>query len=197
MQKRKILKFFLSAFILQALVLNFLGCSYVVRWPYYYLAPFKGKVIDTDTKEPIEGAVVLAVYYVTTTSIAGGSDYILDGQETLTDDNGEFRMPTKRVWFHKVSGWPQGKLVIFKPGYGRLSSGRAKAVGVNKTWPPPKKYIVYELPKLSMEERKRQMIRSYSDIPYTKRKLYFRKMNEERVNRGLTPFPIPNEERQK
>ena len=194
MQKRKILKFFLSAFILQALVLNFLGCSYIIRWPYYYLAPFKGKVIDTDTKEPIEGAVVLAIYYMTTISVGGGGHYPFDAQETLTDENGEFSIPTRRVWFQKISGWPPRNLEIFKPGYGTLWHKRAKAVGENKSWPPPKKYIVYELPKLSMEERKKQMIDSYHEIPYSKRKLYTNKVNEEYGNILRTILlPTPNE----
>jgi hypothetical protein len=194
LQKRKILKSFLSAFILQTLALNFLGCSYVVRWPYYYLAPFKGKVIDTDAKEPIEGAVVLAVYYMTTISIAGGGSYPFDAQETLTDENGEFRIPTKRVWFHKISGWPPRDLEIFKPGYGTLWHKRAKAVGENKSRPPPKKYVVYELPKLkTIKGRKYNLPRGYHDIPYMKRKLYMKAINEESVSLGLEPYPIPSE----
>ena len=63
--------------------------------PYRSLAPFEGKVIDADTKQPIEGAVVLGVYYFTAYTIAGSNSYVEDGQETLTDVNGEFKLPRR------------------------------------------------------------------------------------------------------
>ena len=46
---------FISIFILNS------SPSFAI-WPIYHKPEFKGKVIDAETKEPIEGAVVVVVY---------------------------------------------------------------------------------------------------------------------------------------
>ncbi|OEU72375.1 MAG: hypothetical protein BA869_02230 [Desulfuromonadales bacterium C00003107] len=169
--------------------------------PYRHLDPFFGKVIDADTKEPIAGAAVLAVYYTEVYTIAGANSIIVDAQETLTDENGEFKIPKVKRWFTAVRGYARGKITIFKPGYGVFPGhARSTAGGESKTWPPPKKYIVYELPKLkTIKERKRNAIyvNTYHEIPYQKRKLYIKAINQECVSLGLPPNTIPNEEGQK
>ncbi len=186
---------FLSSKVLVPIILCLfiflcMGCSGVFfPLPYSSLAPFEGKVIDAETKEPISGAVVLAVYYRTTYSVAGSNSYVVDGQETLTDENGEFKIPRKRRWFVLCRGYPEGSLVIFKPGYGRKG-----------TAPPPKQYIVYELPKLkTIEERKKNVIYAdiYDEIPYKWRKLYIKKINDECISLGVPPNTIPEEDGEK
>jgi flagellar basal body-associated protein FliL len=62
----------------------------IILCPLAFLSPYKGKVIDTETKEPIEGAVVLVVYYSESPTIAGSSVQPADAQEAVTDSNGEF-----------------------------------------------------------------------------------------------------------
>ncbi len=174
-------------------VLFVYGCEGVLfPLPYRSLAPFEGKVIDAETKEPIKGAVVLGLYYYETYSVAGSSSHLKDGQESLTDEKGEFKLPRKRRWFALNRGYPEGTLVIFKPGYGVFPSHkRSVAVGENKSWPPPGKYIVYELPKLkTMEERKAQHIRTYSEIPYEHKKNYIRLYNEWRISLGYGPTKL-------
>lgn len=169
------------------------GCGGIFNpLPYRSLAPFKGKVVDADTKEPIQGAAVLAVYYFTSYGIAGANSYVEDGQETLTNENGEFELPRTRRWFVLHRGYPEGTLEIFKPGYGTLWNQHAKAVGDNKSWPTPGEYIVYELPSLkTIEERKKVRVRSYDEIPYKFRKLYFSAQNKERIILGYEPLPVP------
>ena len=169
------------------------GCEGVIfPLPYRSLAPFEGKVIDAETKEPIEGAVILAVYYFTTYTIAGSNSHLKDGQETLTDKKGEFKLPRTKRWFVLNRGYPEGTLEIFKPGYGTLAHKQAMAVGDNKSWPSPAKYIVYELPRLrTVEERRKVHIDSYNEIPYEHRKLYFDAKNKERIFLGYEPFPVP------
>jgi len=123
--------------VLIVLAVIFILSIILFLFPYHYLAPFQGKVIDADTKEPIGGAVVLAVYHKSTTSIAGSDTYPVDAQESMTDADGEFRMSAKRVWFGKIEGWPRGNITIFKPGYGVFADHiRSRAVGINKSWPP-------------------------------------------------------------
>jgi hypothetical protein len=167
------------------------GIFFPLPIPYRSLSPFKGKVIDTDTKEPIQGAVVLAVYYFTSSGVAGAISSVEDGQETLTDKNGEFELPRTRRWFVLHRGYPEGTLEIFKPGYGTFWDKRAKAVGDNKSWPTPGKYIVYELPRLkTTKELKAQNIRTYSEIPYRYKKNYIRLYNEWRISLGYGPTKL-------
>ena len=175
------------------------GCGGVFfPLPYRSLAPFDGKVIDADTKEPIAGAVVLAVYYFTSYTVAGSNSYVEDGQETLTDKNGEFKVPRIRRWFVLHRGYPEGVLTIFKPGYGVFPDHkRSEAVGVNKSWPPPKKYIVYEIPKLKTREERKESVRftrRYNEIPYENKKLYWDKVNKERISVGLPARTKDNDE---
>ena len=175
------------------------GCGgRFVPIPYRSLAPFKGKVVDTDTKEPIDEAAVLAVYYVTEASIMGSNSYVVDGQDTVTDKNGEFKLPRKRRWFVLQRGYPRGKLIIFKPGYGAFPRHqRSVAVEENKGWPPSGKHIVCELPKLSTkEERRRKLPGAYSfdEIPYTQQEKFIKTINKEAIDLGISPYPLPEKE---
>ena len=80
---------------------------------------FKGKVIDAETKEPIEGAVVAAIYDVTMRDSFHSGSAHADVQETLTDSNGEFHIPDKTFSYPSplaVSAEKTG-FIIFKPGY--------------------------------------------------------------------------------
>jgi len=162
-----------------------------------YLAPFEGKVVDVDTKEPIEGAAVLAVYHGSTISVAGSNTYAADAQETLTDVNGEFKIPAKSFQSEKVYGRPRGHIVIFKPEYGVFPDHKkSRAVDVEKGWwPPPNKYIVYELPKLKTREERDRNLPGRPDIPDEKMKIFTRLLNEEYVNLGYSPYTTPMEER--
>ena len=146
-----------TGFVMMVVFISLVVCSSIGCFSFLrsdcYLAPFDGKVIDADTKKPIEGAAVLAVYHGTTASIAGSNTYAVDAQETLTDANEEFKIPTRSIQSEKVPGRPRGNIIIFKPGYGAFPRHEGcKAVGESETWPPPNKYIVYELPKLKTRE---------------------------------------------
>ena len=176
-----------------------IGCGgRFVPIPYRSLAPFKGKVVDTDTKEPIDEAAVLAVYYVTEASIMGSNSYVVDGQDTVTDKNGEFKLPRKRRWFVLHRGYPEGKLVIFKPGYGTFPRHqRSVAVEENKSWPPPGKFIVYELPKLdTMEERSKNLPGAFAfdEVPYAQQEKFIKTINQEAIDLGISPYPLPEKE---
>lgn len=160
--------------------------------PEYYLASFEGKVIDVDTKEPIEGAVVLAIYHKTVHTIGGSNTYVIDGQETLTNANGAFKISSKTVHSEKISWKPRGSLLIFKPGYGVFPKHKqSEALGENKSWPPPNKFVVYELPMLkTRKERDNNIHFSRPDIPISKMKNFILLLNDERVSLGYSPFEM-------
>jgi hypothetical protein len=173
-----------------AIVALFCGCEGVLfPLPYRSLAPFEGKVVDAQTKEPIEGVAVLAVYYYETYTVAGSNSIIKDARETVTDKFGEFKLPRARRWFVLNRGYPEGELEICKLGYGTLWHKRSRAVEDNKSCPTPGKYIVYELPKLeTIEEIKRQPFHIHSEIPYHQKKNYVREYNRWRKFLGYEPM---------
>lgn len=90
------------------------GCAITNKYDSYY-----GKIIDAETKEPIEGSVVLVVYKTEQYGPAGSIAHFEDAEETLTDKNGDFRIPAKRVnTFRLSSSWGKyPEIYIYKPGY--------------------------------------------------------------------------------
>lgn len=164
----------------------------------YYLSSFEGKVIDTETKAPIEGAAVLAIYYEEAFSPVDGSKlYVVDAQQAITGPDGQFKIPSKSGRADDYSGKLEGEIAIFKPGYGAFPDHiLSKAVGENKSWPPPEKYIVYEIPKLkTREERiKNLLIFNYNGFPYEKTGRFVDLLNEERDNLGFSHISTPKKE---
>lgn len=86
---------------------------------YYSDGPWSGKVIDVETKAPIEGAVVLAVWQKVYATPAGDNSYFFDAVEVLTDRNGEFLIPKfKALNMMPVIRRIRGpRFTIYKPGY--------------------------------------------------------------------------------
>ncbi len=156
-----------------------------------FFKDYKGKVIDADTKEPIEGAVVVAIWIREVSHFNVTDEIFKKARETLTDKNGEFSIKP----YHHYSLRPLSKLrlewVIFKPGYGsfpRHPKVRPKGISPNgltsKIFSP---YTVVELPKLkTKEERRKYLLRPPGvSVPYKETPLLIEAINIERVNLGL------------
>lgn len=172
--------------VLGLLFIDLFFCGLFSPLPYRSLDPFYGRVVDAETKKPIAGAVVLAVYESNAYTLAGEVGKIVDGQETLTDDKGEFRIKRKRRWFVLRRGYPEAQLIIFKPGYGTFPDHKlSDAVDENDNYPPPNKFVLYELPKLTKFEERRENVRfmdRFNEIPYYQKKIYWNEVNNERKN---------------
>ncbi|MGB7946312.1 MAG: hypothetical protein WCH75_01390, partial [Candidatus Binatia bacterium] len=59
----------------------------------YVDGPYHGTVIDSETKQPIEGAAVLAVWWKEAPAVGHYTVSYYDAQETLTDREGNFTIP--------------------------------------------------------------------------------------------------------
>lgn len=181
------------------IVLVLAGCAISYILPYY-MGSYRGKVVDIDTGEPLAGAVVIAIYSSSSASPAGMLSKEIDAQETLTDANGEFVLPEVAVNGTKYSGHLDGRLKIFKPGYGAFPTSPKKIIRLCReddgTWVQgcsmaEKKYMLYKLPKLNtIEERKRNIPSESSFVPQEKQVLLIRAIIEERRSVGLTSMPI-------
>ncbi len=84
---------------------------------YYSDGPWKGTVVDAETKQPIEGVVVLAVWEKFYRTPAGRNAYFYDATEVLTNKNGEFVIPKfSAVNFNPLAGIEGPRFKIYKPG---------------------------------------------------------------------------------
>ncbi len=85
----------------------------------YSKPEFHGRVIDSETKSPIAGAVVVVLYYKRSTfslNPGGPSSFVTEAKETLTDKNGEFFFPSysELMYLNEDVG---ARFIFFKPGY--------------------------------------------------------------------------------
>lgn len=118
--------------------------------------PYRGKIVDAETKEPIEGAVIF-IEWVKLHAF-GGSTFI-DGQETLTDKNGEFYI--SGIWV--FNPWKrltsEAEMTIYKSGYQGIVTGAWKNWNIFR---PKLEYVlkvedgkpVFLVKRLTIEERK-------------------------------------------
>ncbi|MBI2411993.1 MAG: carboxypeptidase regulatory-like domain-containing protein [Deltaproteobacteria bacterium] len=176
--------------------------------------PWKGRVIDAETKEPLEGAVVLAIWDRAYRTPNGDSSYFYNSKEVLTDKDGRFEIPSYRPMnFFPIISYIRGPyFTIFKPGYGNfpehrvgpprgLSTDAIEEFFLRETGKPGEigwdydreekiKVIfgIVELPKLKTRKERLLTIRSIPpSIPNDKMPRLLESMNKERVDLGLQP----------
>jgi hypothetical protein len=144
--------------------------------------PYEGKVVDAETNQPIEGAVVHGSWHKR--YLGGGTEYY-DSYEVLTDKHGEFKILGQGLLiFSDVEGM---MLTIFKVGYEQveptywkgLRGGSYKIV----TWVGDKG--IFKLRRMSLEERRKRTL-SEPDGP-KKQRLYRLEHNKEMLEIGRPP----------
>ena len=87
-------------------------------WVLYHKPAFKGKVIDAETKQPIEGAVAVAVYSKESWFFSPGTvSIIINVREAPTDKDGIFKIPSYTTTIDPLSVGRDVSFIIYKPGY--------------------------------------------------------------------------------
>lgn len=186
------------------------GCAHPLR----YDGPYKGRVIDSDTREPIEGVVILGTWYTEHFSPAGPTHDFYDAKETVTDKNGEFSISGKGLRI--LSNLDPMNVLIFKAGYEYLESPWVglKSVGwkgIEESYDPvkktkvlkrlydPKKKVAWDgdkaiipLRKLTIEERKKRLgpPSPPSEASFEKVRLMLKEIEKDDIERGLPPRKI-------
>lgn len=163
--------------------------------------PWKGKIIDIDTKEPIEGAVVLAIWERAYRTVSGDKTYFYEAKEVLTDKDGKFEIPayTPINLLPLISYIKGPYFIIFKPGYLSLEEHIDENI-IDKKVELQKFGKVYrlspgiiELPKLkTKEERIKNLLLTgvmYEEVE-KKAKNYMHLLNIERHNLSLDSIPM-------
>jgi hypothetical protein len=147
--------------------------------------PYKGKVVDAETNQPIEGAVVHGSWH--RIYLGGGSEYY-DNYELLTDKNGEFKIPGQGLMVGSIVSRVDGMmLTIFKAGYEQVRPsfwwGMRKYPDSYKmvTWQDKKG--IFKLRRLTLEER-RKGGPVEPDGPANKQRLWRIERNKEMIEIG-------------
>ncbi len=164
--------------------------------------PWKAQVVDQGTKKPLEGVVVLAVWYRRYASVggwAGGGYY--DSEEVVTGPDGRFVIPARSTFtflpFLTIIEGPY--FYIFKPGYGRWQfQGADTWEGYERSdrFRAAKARLegdgaVMELPPLKTREERREFL-SYASppgegTPAARMPRYLEAIDGERVFVGFPP----------
>ena len=160
----------------------------------YASGPYRGRVIDAETRQPLVGVVVLAIWYreVPVAPHGPAVDYH-DSIELLTDDSGEFTVPEK-THFTLIGKIREPRLVIYYPGYAAYPSMKARPQGKEVGAAYEQKVFHVELMKSKTLEERRTNVRdlpvSISDIPDDKMPNLVRLVNKERQDLGLQPVRL-------
>lgn len=170
------------------LLMSLSGCAISNHYEGY-----KGKVVDKETREPIVGAAVLAVYYTQSYTLAGSNLEYLDAQETVTDENGEFEIPPLDVATFRFlqSFEPKAWFIIFKPSYGCYPRHRGtEPMFLPNGTLPPNEDVVIELPKITSPEERRDNYSCYAspNVPRKDYPVLYNLIQSERINLGLKPI---------
>ena len=161
------------------------GCatsaSAVEKW-----GPFKGKVVDVETGQPIVGAVVLAIWIELVDALIQTNTRFYDAREAVTGPDGLFEIPRLKPPFFTFR-IPEPEFKIFAPGYAEHRWVVTPLTGqalVDST-------VIEMRPLKTREERLEALRRADSvSVPPDKRCLLTRAVNKERRRLGLqTEYP--------
>jgi len=183
------MKNILLAVIIILCMLSSLSCSYAVR----YDGPYEGRIIDKETGKPVEGVVVLGVWYKEKITVAGAVHDFYDAQETVTDKDGEFSI--QGLGLKIFSNVVPMNVVIFKSGYKYLGMGPwasfKEDILLRKEIKWEGKKAVIPLKNLSSYERKQQGTPSFPSDAYRRKKipLLLKEINKEEIQFGRQPYP--------
>ncbi len=165
--------------------------------PVLAAGPWKGKVIDIETKEPLEGAVVLAVWERVYRTPTVASSYFYEAKEVLTDKEGRFEIPSYiPINLLPLISYMRGpSFTIFKPGYGSLRMGLGEYLTGEKEIEPYSgelsgymirvSHNLIELQKLKTREERLRLLLIPPSIPDNKMTKLIESINQEAVDLGL------------
>src|SRR5262245_26393362 len=161
--------------------------------------PWQAQVVSAETKQPLEGVVVLAWWARHVRSFGGPSEDYRDSQEVLTDEDGRFTIESR--WFFSLNPlvFFRGPFVaMFKPGYGDYEWPGYKG---SEAWPKEKREalrteaqllqldgIVLEMPTLIDAGQRKQYLKHLEvrvlTVPHDRRPLFQKAIHAERQALG-------------
>jgi hypothetical protein len=160
------------------------------RYADRYYGPYTGRVIDAETKQPLSGAVVLAVWLREVNQLIQTSTLYYNSREVLTDANGEFTVRAKDVETNAPPKTLRPNFVIFYRGYGFFPGHQIAPQGFIGGIFEGKGAVV-ELPKLKTNAERLRVIGELPPIltlvPHSKMPKLLKLRNLEEAALGLQP----------
>ncbi|MBI3455805.1 MAG: hypothetical protein HY002_08455 [Candidatus Rokubacteria bacterium] len=160
---------------------------------FYASGPYRGKVVDAETGQPLVGAVVLAIWYreVPTAPHGPAVDYH-DALEVLTDANGDFEIPAK-THFTPIGKIREPDFVVYYPGYAVYPSDRARPQGEQVDAAYARRLFRFELSEVKTREewvRVGDPTGRTSKVPESRIPNLVRLVNKQRQDLGLQPIRL-------
>lgn len=171
--------------VLLMLLLCTSGCATYIG----YDGPYKGQVIDIDTNQPIEGAVVHATWNWIVFSLVGGTGSYYDSRETLTDKDGNFKL--QGVGLQLLSNIEEAHIILLKAGYTQesdyWSSFTDKDFSGKRYYPNidmDGDKLIFKLRWMSLEERRKRIVNTPNTPSNKEIKLFMKEENKENIEIG-------------
>ena len=165
------------------------------RWDRYLdrpRGPYRGQVVDAETKAPLAGAVVVVLWWRDRVYPFHSVAEHHAVRETVTDLEGRFFLDVKDVEEGAPRRTYYPEFLIFLPGYGSYPRKHVSPTGltVGKFERPG---MIVELPRLRDREERLKHLgsfgpHSYSDKPFKDLPELMRRINTERIVVGLEPY---------
>ncbi len=175
-------------------------------WIIYNKPEYRGRIIDADTKKPIKGVVVVAVYYKYALVGFPPSLEFFQAQEALTDEKGEFVIPALSSFLNPFFMENQVRFIIYKAGYKSYPGSAINSLEhcgpefvfskkldsmVNFQNDRGGKYSIIggivELPPVKTKEKRLRATPSTPTPDIKDTPLLYKAINDERSNFGLKP----------
>ena len=160
--------------------------------------PYRGLILDSQTKGPLAGAVVVALWVRERVYPFQVNTEHYAVRETVTDSDGRFVMEVRDIERGAPRRTRKPEFLVFLPGYGafphRFTSPQGFLVELFEG-----DGTTIEIPRLSTREERRSNLSGaspyrFSDAPHKDLPKLMRAIDEERIAVGLRPYAPPEKE---
>jgi hypothetical protein len=138
--------------------------------------PFRGRIVDLDTGEPIAGAVAIVVWLE---SMRGAGDEFYDTRAAITDASGHFEIARRRRPFFR-SRITEPRFDYVAPGYVLWNRG--------EVWQRPGVALMRRRATLDARERSASSVGAADMIPFARQHDVLAVVNVQRWRLGLGPM---------
>lgn len=159
--------------------------------------PYRGLIIDSDTKAPLAGAVVVALWVRERVYPFQVNTEHYAVRETVTDAEGRFLMEVRDIEEGAPRRTRKPGFLVFLPGHGTFPYRATSPKGFLAELFEGKGTTI-EIPRLQSPEERLTNLRSFgpydfSASPHKDLPLLMRAIDEERLAVGLKVYPAPPE----